>query len=75
MLLMVSITAVRNSRDIGENRAGSNFPKILEALGHQNSSRLEFSKKNLHSVIYEGLGSHSHGFSMFLENSSRLEFS
>ena len=65
MLLIVSITTVRISRDFGKTRAGSNFPKNLQAPGHHNSSRLEFSKKNLHSVIYETLGSHSHGFSIF----------
>ena len=46
MLLIVSIIAVRISRDFGKSRAGSNFPKNLQAPGHHNSSRLEFSKKN-----------------------------
>ena len=54
------------------NFRSQNFKRYRE-----NSSRLkllEFSK-NLHSVIYEALGSHSHGFSIFLEDSSRLELS
>ena len=55
----------QNIKRFRETRAGSNFPKNLQAPGHHNSSRLEFSKKNLHSVIYETLGSHSHGFSIF----------